>query len=113
MERNAWYLVAYDIADPKRLAKVHRFIKQKGIAAQKSVFFVNGTQSRINAFLDEICAFMNPKEDDLRAYPIAHPSRVWTFGVNPLAECPVVRVHDKDGKKTKKTAWWKPWKQNK
>ncbi len=93
MERPAWYLLAYDIADPRRLQRIHRLIKKKGVAAQNSVFFVDGTESAVNEFMDEIADLMAEKEDDLRAYPISSPGNVWTFGVNPLAETPLVQMN--------------------
>ena len=34
------YLIAYDIADPKRLVKVHRTLKRQGLPVQYSVFTV-------------------------------------------------------------------------
>ena len=88
-ERAGWYLVAYDIADPKRLQRVFRLMKKNGVAAQRSVFFVNGTESRINGLLNGLAAIMKPNEDDLRAYPVEHPKKVWSFGPNPLAGFPL------------------------
>ena len=38
---------------------------------------------------------INPKEDDVRAYPIIHPKDVWVFGPNPLADFPVVNFEKK------------------
>lgn len=95
MERKGWYLVAYDIANPSRLKKVHKHLKKNGIAAQKSVFFVRGTESRVNILLNEIETVMDRKEDDLRAYPIINPKEVWVFGPNPLADYPVVDFDSK------------------
>lgn len=90
MKRKNWYIVAYDISNPKRLAKIHRMLRKNGISAQKSVFFVKGTESDINKLLDQIASFMVLREDDLRAYPIIHPEKVWTSGPNPLADFPIV-----------------------
>ena len=89
MKRKGWYLVVYDIADPKRLVRIHGLLKQEGMAAQRSAFFVDGTEDRINGLLDRLAKIMAPKEDDLRAYPIIHPKKVWTNGHNPLADFPV------------------------
>jgi len=99
MERKGWYLVAYDIADPRRLAKVHRLMKDRGLAVQKSLFFVKGTESKIDSLLDRITSIMVVKEDDLRAYPISHPSEVWTNGPNPLADFPVLPLGASTSKK--------------
>ena len=113
MERLSWYLVVYDIADPRRLAKVHRLIKKKGIAAQRSVFFVQRTQAGVGELLDEMAALIKASEDDLRAYPIEHPAKVWSFGINPLAECPVVAVPETKrssaARSSRKRRWWRPF----
>ncbi len=129
MKRFGWYLVAYDIADPRRLRKVHHRMKKSGIAAQKSVFFVNGNENQVNDILDKIAAVMNIEEDDLRAYPITKPGEVWTNGPNPLADFPLIDLEsgkkkpkkqkgkkkkgEKKGEKKKpeekKLAVWKRW----
>ena len=111
MERKAWYVVAYDIADPKRLRRVHYQIKKKGISAQKSVFLVFGAESRINSLLDDLAGEMSLKEDDLRAYPILNPKRIWTTGPNPLAAFPVLYYDDEATlvKKQKKTRKFMNW----
>ncbi len=95
MIRKGWYMVAYDIADQKRLAKIHYRFKKEGVHAQKSVFLVCGTEAQVERLLDRIAKFMNPKEDDLRAYPIAHPAKVWTNGPNPLTDLPAAHFEEK------------------
>lgn len=113
MERKGWYLVAYDIADPRRLVKIHRLLKKEGLAVQKSVFFTQGTESRLNRLLDCIADMMTLKEDDLRAYPITHPRDVWTNSSNPLADFPVMHMGKQDNelgikhRARRKTMWWK------
>jgi len=85
MLRDAWYLVTYDIANPRRLKKVHKILKNYGVAAQKSVFFVRGDEGEMENFMDYVATKMILTEDDLRAYPIEDPEFVWTNGTNPLA----------------------------
>lgn len=112
MKRKGWYLVAYDIANPSRLSKIHRKLKSEGLAVQKSLFLVQGTESRINQLLDRIASIMALREDDLRAYPITHPREIWTNGPNPLADLPVLHFgtekkdfKTKTRKKPKKSLW--------
>ena len=100
MKRKGWYLVAYDIANPGRLKKIHNLMKKQGLAAQKSLFFVYGAESRINRLLDRIAILMVLKEDDLRAYPIDNPKKVWTNGPNPLAMFPVMHLGSEKTKPT-------------
>lgn len=89
MDRKGWYMFSYDIAEPKRLARVNRFMKQSGLAAKKSVFFVQGTEQQMELFLNKLAKIINHSEDDIRAYPVVHPSRVWTTGV-PLEIFPLM-----------------------
>jgi CRISPR-associated protein Cas2 len=92
MKRKGWYLVTYDIANHKRLAKVHRVLKKEGIPAQKSVFFVFATEKQVNDILDRVAKEMRLSEDDLRAYPVTQPENVWTNKTNPLSEFPILHV---------------------
>ena len=80
MTRLGWYMVCYDIANPRRLSRVHRIMKKNGIAAQKSVFFVQNTEKGMNALLGKIAAAIKKDEDDIRAYPVESPRKVWTTG---------------------------------
>ena len=113
MKRKGWHLVAYDIANPRRLVRIHNLLKKEGLAVQKSLFLVQGTETRINKLLDRIASIMVLKEDDLRAYPITHPREVWTNGPNPLANFPVLHIGmEKKGAGNKKpnsgkTSKWK------
>jgi len=112
MKREGWYLIAYDIANPRRLSKIHYLLKKEGLAVQKSLFFIQGTEPRINKILDRIASIMVLKEDDLRAYPVSHPRKIWTFGSNPLTEFPVLyygpgkkEIIRKNKKKKKQSIW--------
>jgi len=94
MHRHGWYLVAYDVASPRRLAKTYRILKNYGMALQKSVFIVHGTESAIEKLLDKLLSVMSAKEDDLRAYPIRKAGDLWTSGVNPLANFPLCHISE-------------------
>jgi CRISPR-associated endonuclease Cas2 len=85
MRRKGWYILAYDIANPKRLVKIHRFIKHRGIAIQKSVFLIQGTEPQLVCLLDRIVKLMDIKCDDLRAYPIFHPRKIWANNPEQLS----------------------------
>lgn len=90
MSDAGWYLLAYDIANPKRLKKTHRLLKKEGLAVQKSVFFVQGREQDVNDLLDRLAVVLDPQDDDLRAYPITHPRDVWTTG-GPLVSLPLIQ----------------------
>ena len=102
MQRKGWYLVAYDIADPSRLRRVHYQTKKEGLPVQKSVFLVKGTEPEVEAFFDRLEKIMDPRRDDLRAYPVARPSEVWTSGPNPMALAPTLYLGGGAGRDTRK-----------
>lgn len=85
MDQGSWYLLAYDIADPRRLQRVHRCLCRTGIRVQRSVFFVFAAPAGLAALLDEVEGLMHKREDDLRAYPITHPGELWFQGQRVIA----------------------------
>ena len=63
-------LITYDITVPKRLRKMHRFLKEFGINTQKSVFeceIDDAGLSRIRKFCRE---YLDLDEDQVRIYKI-------------------------------------------
>jgi len=73
-------MVCYDISHPKRLGRVHRLMKKNGISAQKSLFFVQRNEADMKRFLGEMGREIKTDEDDIRAYPVESPKKVWTTG---------------------------------
>ncbi len=84
MQTPGWYLVAYDITEPKRLRRVHRYLRQHGLSVQESLFFLCRTEAGLVDLLDDLAALIHLGRDDLRAYPVEHPSRVWLSGSAPV-----------------------------
>lgn len=80
MDERGWYLLVYDIADPRRLQRVHRRLCRSGLPLQESVFAVFTSIRGLAELLDELQELMHKREDDLRAYPIAHPGEIWFQG---------------------------------
>lgn len=68
------HLIAYDIADPRRLTRVHRALTRVGIPLQYSVFLVPITATALDTLLAELAKLICPAEDDIRAY--AMPARL-------------------------------------
>ena len=64
------YLLAYDIANRKRLTRVHRTVKGYGMPLQYSVFLVVGSSRTLDQLLGDLDEIINPKEDDIRVYPL-------------------------------------------
>lgn len=85
-----WYLLAYDIRDPKRLQRVHYYLRKRALAAQQSVFFLHVTDAELERMLDAVAARTDRHRDDVRAYPISHPADVWLAG-HSLVAGPLLR----------------------
>ena len=68
------FLLAYDIADPGRLVRVHRACRQWGVPIQYSVFIVPLTPAGMSRLLAELEQLIEEREDDVRVYPL--PGRV-------------------------------------
>lgn len=67
---SAPYLVAYDIADPKRLARLHRALKKQATPVQYSVFLGLFTPARLEKCEDTIRSIIDRRVDDVRIYPL-------------------------------------------
>lgn len=83
-----WYLLCYDICKPSRLKKVHRIVKKKGIALQYSVFAVAVTHNELRRLMQALDKVIDSTSDDIRFYPISHPSRLWVFGDKSVKRIP-------------------------
>lgn len=68
------YLIAYDIADPKRLARIHRILKQQGLPVQYSVFTVVLKRKALLHLLKRIDTLIKQREDDVRCYRLPENS---------------------------------------
>ncbi len=67
--KTAW-LICYDIADPRRLRRVHRIVRQFAPPFQYSVFRKSATRREIVNLLNDLERVIDPRRDDLRAYPL-------------------------------------------
>ncbi len=67
--KRAW-IVAYDIADPRRLQQVHSFMVKHAYALQYSVFLALSTDRELDRLLAGLEQQISRKHDDVRAYPL-------------------------------------------
>ncbi len=81
--KNGWYLVAYDVADPKRLQRVQKRVIQDCLAAQKSVYLFKGQGTTLVALLRDVMQLIKRREDDLRLYSLRDAQNLW-FASGPL-----------------------------
>ena len=68
--KNMLRLVAYDIANPKRLREVAKVCEDYGIRIEKSVFECDLSETHFKAFWREINEYIQPEEDALSSYSI-------------------------------------------
>ncbi len=74
------YLIAYDIADPRRLSRVHRTLKKQGLPIQYSVFTVVIKRKALLRILESINRLIDPAEDDVRSYRLPEKPDIKTLG---------------------------------
>src|SRR5437660_1723742 len=65
------YLLAYDIANPRRLRRVARFLERRGLRCQKSVFLLQADPEAVHILLEEIVPLLNLKEDCVQAWKLS------------------------------------------
>ena len=73
-------LLAYDIANPKRLTRVHRCLKRWGVPLQYSVWLVPGQPEDIQRLLQQLKALIVAGEDDIRLYALPKRPQVDCLG---------------------------------
>ncbi|MGF1547011.1 MAG: CRISPR-associated endonuclease Cas2 [Thiotrichales bacterium] len=80
------HLIAYDIANPKRLARVHRLLKRIALPVQYSLFYTklsDQQRDKLAALLEKL---IHPREDDIRIYPLPSQYQALYLGQAPLME---------------------------
>ncbi len=75
-----FYVMAYDISDPRRLQKVHKLCKKFGMPMQYSVFIVPLNRLDKELLLMELTELINEKQDDVRIYPLPEHSHAVLLG---------------------------------
>jgi CRISPR-associated protein Cas2 len=65
------YLIAYDIADRRRLQRVARHFEKHAQRRQKSVFLADMTESQLQTLLDGAAELMSLSADIVQAWRIA------------------------------------------
>ncbi len=78
------HLLAYDIADPVRLQRVHRAVREAGIPLQYSVFLVSASPAELDALLRELDSLIVDAQDDIRVYPLPHRLEAERYGRQQL-----------------------------
>jgi CRISPR-associated protein Cas2 len=63
-------LIAYDVACPRRLARIARVCKDYGVRVQKSLFECHLDAARFNTLWQKLNMLVDTAEDSLVAYPV-------------------------------------------
>lgn len=69
-QRNHAYVVVYDIADPRRLKRVHRACLRFGEPLQESVFLCRLTPDELYRLQSALYRVIHVGEDSVRYYPL-------------------------------------------
>jgi len=64
-----YYFIAYDIVNNRRRAKISRILEKEGTRLQKSLFFVNSSQSQVAGTVKKLSEFLKD-EDSLLVTPV-------------------------------------------
>lgn len=80
------HILCYDIADEKRLRRVHRRVRESGMALQFSVFDCNLNSKQMQHLLGDLRELIDHRHDDVRIYgPRLEAPLIW-LGPSALPE---------------------------
>jgi CRISPR-associated protein Cas2 len=74
------WLVCYDIAEPRRLARVWRAVREFGVPLQYSVFWARLDDIGLGGALAAIATRIDPRRDDVRFYPLPENVQITGLG---------------------------------
>lgn len=80
------WLIAYDIRDRRRLARVHRFLTHQAVPVQYSVFAARGSLADMRRLAEELRMRIDERADDVRIYPIPEDPLAHTIGATLLPD---------------------------
>ena len=80
MKRATAWLVCYDIAEPRRLARVWRAVREFGVPLQYSVFWARLDGIGLGEALGAIATRIDPRADDVRLYPLPENVQITGLG---------------------------------
>lgn len=69
------FLIAYDIADPKRLNAVAKELERVGRRVQKSLFIYTGSRRDLDGVIVAVVQHIEPSVDRVQAWPIRTSTR--------------------------------------
>lgn len=79
-------LIAYDVRHPRRLQRLHRWLKKRAVPVQKSLFAGYFTQTQRRELIEGVRALVHPGRDDVRLYVLPADCMPDVLGVTLLPE---------------------------
>lgn len=80
------WLITYDIANPKRLARLHRFLRKQATPVQYSVFYYEGSAAQMGRLMQQVEGYIKAEADDVRAYQLPERLNIATLGRGTLPD---------------------------
>ncbi|ART83442.1 CRISPR-associated endonuclease Cas2 [Oceanisphaera profunda] len=80
------YLICYDIRQPRRLQRIHKWLTKHATALQYSVFLANLNKAELNQVRQGLQKLMEESEDDVRIFAVQAPEHAFIIG-KPLRFC--------------------------
>jgi CRISPR-associated protein Cas2 len=80
LTQQAASLIAYDVADPQRLRRVHKMVAEHAFAVQYSLYLALGSQSHMSSLSHKLDALLDPKKDDVRIYRVPDDPQFYILG---------------------------------
>jgi CRISPR-associated protein Cas2 len=74
-------LICYDVAEPRRLRRVFRELRDQALPVQKSVFFAELTAADLTELLERLAAAIEPAEDRLQVFYLQDPATARGLGL--------------------------------
>jgi len=92
--RNVFFLVAYDICDPKRLRQVAKTCETYGVRIEKSVFQCDLRREQFQTMWLDLMGIIDEEEDALVAYRICQAClrEAESMGVAPVRDKPICYI---------------------
>lgn len=80
------HLICYDIACPRRLGRVYRYLRERAAPVQYSVFVAKLNRREASALMGGLANRINYREDDIRVYPLPEKLVLYRLGKGTLPE---------------------------
>jgi CRISPR-associated protein Cas2 len=80
------WLLAYDIANPRRLQHAYAQAKRHGTRLQYSGYVVSLNDAQLAQLIEKLRTIIDERYDDIRIYHVPPRCKVWTLGRQALPE---------------------------